>query len=64
MNSKRREQVRAIYYQIEELAGQEQDAKDNLPDNIQDSERAEQMQENVDELQEAYDLLEGIIFRE
>lgn len=43
---------------IEAMKYEEQDAYDNLPEGIQDSERGEQMDENISDLEEVMDGLE------
>lgn len=62
MNNTRRQQIRAIRDQIEELMQQEQAAKENLPEGLQYSDRALQMAECADCLCEIYDLLENMIY--
>ena len=46
---------------ISECREEEQDAFDNLPEGIQDSERGDQMQEYIDMMEEAYDELDDQI---
>ena len=50
------EQATAV---IEEVKNQEENALDNLPENLQDSERAENMQECIDLLEEVQNDLES-----
>ena len=47
--------------QIEAVQKEEQEAYDNLPESIQDSERGEAMSGNVDDLESAASDLEDII---
>lgn len=68
MNKQRRKQIEQVILKLddlkEELDGireEEQDAYDNLPEGIQDSERGESMYENIDTLETAYNDLESII---
>lgn len=43
---------------MEELWEEEQESFDNLPEGLQEGERGEQMQENIDALEEFLDNLE------
>ena len=43
---------------IEEIKDEEQEALENLPENLQESERADNMQECIDSLEEIYEDLE------
>jgi hypothetical protein len=59
MNNQRRKELRDIASRIEmincelsDLAMEEQDAFDNMPESIQYTERGEAMEENVSELEE------------
>lgn len=68
MNDTRRKQLlkavellEAAQAIVEEVQEQEQEAHDNLPDNLQETELAEDIQENADDLQESYDDLDNII---
>ena len=53
------EQLSGIKDSIEAVLEEEQEAFDNLPEGIQESERGEVMQENIDNLQTAADSLES-----
>lgn len=60
MNAKRRKQVaklteqfREIYNEIERIRDEEQEAYDNLPESLQDSERGESMYAAIDQLESA-----------
>lgn len=46
---------------LEEVRDEEQDAFDNLPEGLQDSERGDLMQEAVDTLDEAIDTLDDVL---
>lgn len=46
---------------IEEVRDEEQEAYDNIPESLQDSERAETMQEYIDSMDEAYNEIEDHI---
>lgn len=68
MNAKRRKQLanaievlNNVLELLEEVTTDEQDAYDNLPESIQDSERGEAMQENVDDMEDASSSLQDII---
>lgn len=43
------------YYIIEEVKSEEEEAFDNMPENLQGSERGEQMEECIGTLEEIYD---------
>ena len=43
---------------IETVKDEEQEARDNMPDNLQESERAYQMDENVDNLDSVLELID------
>lgn len=47
------EDVRAIRDRIEDLQSEEQDAFDNLPENLQEGEKGEAMQESIEALDSA-----------
>lgn len=62
MNKQRRERLdeahsklMEAYYIIEEVKDEEEEAFDNMPENLQGSERGEQMEEYVATLEEIYD---------
>lgn len=68
MNAKRRKQLanavevlNNVLELLEEVTADEQDAYDNLPESIQESERGETMQENVDDIEDASSSLQDII---
>ena len=46
---------------LEGICNDEQEAYDNLPESLQDSERGEQMSENIDDLEQVTSDLEDII---
>lgn len=45
---------------LEEIAGEEREAVDNLPDGLRESERGERMEEIADSLEEAVSSLEEL----
>ena len=66
MNNARRKVIHSIVSQLEELMAQlnavrdeEQEAFDNMPEGLQDSERGCAMQEGLDTLSEMEDALEN-----
>ena len=74
MNAQRRKALRAIITKLEELdslrqeilerlekvTGEEQQALDNMPESLQESERGQQMQEYIDSMESATTELEYI----
>ena len=68
MNKQRRkaindisDSVRDLQTKIDNLKDAEQDYYDNMPENLQESERGEIAEEAIDNLQSAYDSLEDAI---
>ena len=68
MNKERRKTLQEIIdvleeqkYGIESVCEEEQEAYDNLPESIQDSERGEAMSENIDSMESAASDLDDII---
>lgn len=68
MNKERRkkltdlfERVEAIKDEVEELSADEWDAFNALPENLQGSERGEQMENISNDLDEAFGLLEDVL---
>lgn len=68
MNKARRKEIENIVEKLEELQSDiesvlsdEQDYLDNIPENLQGSERYETAEMAVDELQSAYDTIEDVI---
>lgn len=60
MNKQRRKEIEKVVSQLEDiqadidaLRDEEEEAYDNLPESLQDSERGEAMQEAIDQLEEA-----------
>lgn len=58
MNNKRRVELQRVIDSLENVIVDEQDAYDNMPEGIQESERGEVMETGLDSLNEAKDLLE------
>ena len=68
MNRNRRERIAAVINLIEDIKEQivniseaESEAFDNLPEAIQESQRGEDMEQNVSDLDEVYETLESAI---
>ena len=68
MNKARRKELEKINSELEKLkeridliAEEEQEARDNLPDSLQDSEKAEIMDENVTDLENASSNIQDVI---
>lgn len=75
MNKDRRERLKstldaleAAFDELDCIQEEEEAALDNLPENLRESERASQMENNIEEIQdavsdmrEAYDRLEGLL---
>lgn len=68
MNKERRKNIQGIADQLEELKGnlellqeEEEEYRDNIPENLQGSERYERADEACEALNEAVDNLEDII---
>lgn len=68
MNKERRKNIQGIADQLEELKGnleliqeEEEEYRDNIPENLQGSERYEKAEEACDALSEAVDNLDDII---
>ena len=68
MNNQRRKEIKSILGQLEYLKGEiericndEEDYHDNIPDNLQDSDRAMSSEEAIDSLNEATENLENSI---
>lgn len=74
MNAKRRKALRAIITrledldslrqeileQLQEIQDEEQEALDNLPEGLQESERGQRMQECVDGMEYAMDMIDAL----
>lgn len=68
MNKARREQVKKVvdyiesaYIMLDEIKDDEEDAFNNLPDGIAESERGEMMEQNVDTMDECINNLWDIV---
>ena len=68
MNKSRRDNIQEVVGQLEDLKstleglqGEEEEYRDNIPENLQGSERYEKAEEACDTLSEAVDGLENII---
>lgn len=63
MNKNRRERIQAAYETLGEVRDEEEEAYNNLPVSLQESERGGAMQQNIADLEEATCYLEDIIER-
>ena len=68
MNAPRRKSIQEVIDQLEELKStietimdEEQEAYDNLPENLQGSERGEAMSEAADNLDSAYSSIDEVL---
>lgn len=61
MNAKRRVVLERVKEDLVDVMNQEQDVLDNMPENLQASERADKISEGIDYLQEAIDALDSIV---
>ena len=61
MNQARRKQIQQAIDILEDVACLEQEAYDNMPEGLQDSEKGDGMQEGLDNLDEAKGLLEDMV---
>lgn len=68
MNKARREQIKKVvdyiesaYIMLDEIKDDEEDAFNNLPDGIAESERGEMMEQNVDTMDECINNLWDIV---
>lgn len=59
MNTKRRIDLLKIVDLLDEVISDEQDAYDNMPEGIQESEKGKVMEEGLDNLNEARELLDS-----
>jgi len=62
MNNSRRKQLEAILSSLEDVKCDEQEYLDNMPENLFESERAENAQNAIDRLEEAISNIEEIIY--
>jgi hypothetical protein len=61
MNKKRRAKLQDIADKLDEIATDEREALDNMPESLQDSERGLNMADGADLIDEARDLLQQVI---
>lgn len=68
MNRERRKRLEKVITNLEELRDElmclqeeEQEAFDNMPESLQESERGEQISENADTFEEAYNDIDNVI---
>jgi hypothetical protein len=60
MNAERRKKLSELQLALTSILDAEQEAFDNLPENLQDGEKAQVMEETLGHLQDAVDALESI----
>lgn len=53
--------LQALKSDVESIQSEEQDAYDNLPESLQDSERGDRMQEAIDNLDDALTLIDEAV---
>ncbi len=53
--------LQALKSDVESIQSEEQDAYDNLPESLQDSERGDRMQEAIDNLDDAMTLIDEAV---
>lgn len=57
MNDRRKKELYDIIDKLESLINNEQESFDNMPENLQFSEKGEKLEENIDSLTEARDII-------
>lgn len=61
MNKNRRKRIETIIEELECLMGEEQDAFDNTPESLQETERGEAMESHIENLDETISTLKQIV---
>ena len=61
MNKNRRQRISTILSELEGIMEEEQEYFENIPENMQDGERAEKSQESIDQLEYAIDALQSCL---
>ena len=61
MNKQDREKLQQLSDELSYIQESEQEKYDNAPENLQGTERIEKFQENADSIQEAIDILSGVL---
>ena len=61
MNNERRKKIQQAIDLLDEVIADEQDAYDNMPENLQASDKGDTMETGLDELQSAKDTLEEML---
>ena len=61
MNKQDREKLQDLIDELSYLQEAEQEKYDNMPENLQESERADKFQEDADQIQEAIDTLQSVL---
>jgi len=57
VNKDRRARLESIWFKLEDIISEEQEAFDNLPEGLQYSEKGEAMEQNIEQMDEARDLI-------
>ncbi len=61
MNRDRRKKIQKAIDLLDDVLVDEQEAYDNMPENLQDSDKGDTMQTGIDNLQDGKDLLEEVL---
>ncbi len=61
MNQERRNKIQKTIDLLDDVITDEQDAYDNMPENLQETTKGDAIQTALDELQDAKDILEEIV---
>jgi len=61
MNQARRREIEVVISQLDDIITNEQEAYDNMPESIQESEKGETMEAGLDSLQEAVETLGEVL---
>jgi len=60
MNAERRKRLETARRELSQVLDEEQDARENLPESLQDSDKAAVMDENIANIETALDVLDNI----
>ena len=60
MNQKQRDKISKIIDELEDIASEERDKRENAPENLYDSERYTRMEEIADNIDEAIEYLREV----
>ena len=62
MNKVRRKRLVAVESELESIISEEQEAFDNMPENLQDSEKGEKMEEDISVLESSREEISSIAY--